>query len=40
MNSTAKQGNNTLSKVDSLFDAFNKFIVENYEPSAEEQVKY
>ncbi len=40
MNSTAKYSSDTSSKIDSLFNSFNKFIVENYEPSEVENLKY
>ena len=33
MNSTAKYSSTTLTKIDSLFNSFNKFIIENYEPT-------
>ena len=33
MNSTAKYSSTTSAKVDSLFNSFNKFIIENYEPT-------
>jgi hypothetical protein len=40
MNSTAKYSSNTSAKVDTLFSSFNKFILENYEPSEVEHAKY
>jgi hypothetical protein len=40
MNSTAKYSSNTSAKVDTLFSSFNKFILENYEPSEAEHAKY
>lgn len=40
MNAASKYVNNISSKVDSLYESFNKFIIENYAPTNEEQVKY
>jgi hypothetical protein len=40
MNTTEKYVSNTSSKIDSLYQSFNKFIIENYTPTEAEQQKY
>lgn len=40
MSTSLKNADSISVKVDSLYQSFNKFIIENYSPTEEEKVKY